>query len=312
MKKLVFTVLFCLCLFGRHSAIANPDLDREGCLICHQYPGLVRLEAATESFTILHIDESRYLKSSHGKLDCGQCHLTIHQVPHTGQSEVNCNSRCHNKNVDKQRIENFQLDRMHENQQSAITRLNDGSSCRVCHPLYPHSANVMVRAFLNMHTGFMTCEVCHLKKETFAECVYDWMDSEGADFSGTPYGTYYNPQLQQAHKSSHFLSRIAVYEVRNGKKKLLLNTRDTEAARTYLAQKAVSTQEREKALRFFHRGTNRKEVSVACEECHSKEGILDLKGLGFSSTKANNLVRLNIKGLVTRYKKFYFPEFLQE
>jgi len=35
-------------------------LDEDGCLTCHQYPGLVRLEKA-DGIKVLHIDEKKYL-----------------------------------------------------------------------------------------------------------------------------------------------------------------------------------------------------------------------------------------------------------
>lgn len=49
------------------------------------------------------------------------------------------------------------------------------------------------------------------------------------------------------------------------------------------------------------------EISAACDECHSQNGILDFQKLGFSERKANDLRYLNIKGLVTKYDTFYIP-----
>ena len=49
-------------------------------------------------------------------------------------------------------------------------------------------------------------------------------------------------------------------------------------------------------------------VSNTCDECHSKHSILDFDRLGFDKTIQNNLINLNIKGLVTKYETFYFPQ----
>jgi hypothetical protein len=171
----------------------------------------------------------------------------------------------------------------------------------------------MVRALLNMHTGFMMCEVCHLKRENFPRAYYDWNGAEIAQFRGDPYGTYYNPKLQKTHKSENFLSRIGVFIDAEGKKRSLMNTWDTAAAKVFV-QTVISlgTDEREEKLAFFHRDINKEEISVACDECHSKHSILDFEKLGFDQKTKNNLINLNIKGLVTKYKTFYFPQLFEK
>ena len=61
----------------------------------------------------------------------------------------------------------------------------------------------------------------------------------------------------------------------------------------------------------FHRHIAKKEISVARDECHSKHSILDFRHLGFDPKKTHNLMMLNIKGLVTKYETFYFPQMLR-
>jgi hypothetical protein len=191
--------------------------------------------------------------------------------------------------------------------------LDDETSCRVCHPLYPHSENNLVRALLNMHTGFMLCEVCHIKKENFPEFDYDWKETENAFFSGAPFGTFYNPKTKAAHKSSHYISRIAIFIKNNGEKQLTFNSGDTRQANEYHHdEKNLTADQKAKNLAYFHRHIAKKEISVACDECHSAHSILDFKQLGFTEIQTNHLVTLNIKGLVTKYKTFYFPELLGE
>lgn len=301
----VFAGVFCIAAVVAQVASAT---DPEGCLFCHRYPGLVSVDAAGE-MTILHIDEERYLRSTHGKLACRRCHAEIQQVPHAGRTEVNCNGRCHTDPKTRKKADAFPLQQMHEGQQSAILRLEDHSSCRICHPLYSHSENVRVRAFLNMHTGFMICEVCHLKKTGFENVVYGWMHTENAVFKGVPYGTYFDPGLRN-EKSAHFISRIAPYELRNGEKQLLMDTWDADKAAAFDRDIPRGSPQWEEHMDFFHRDVNRKEISVACNECHAANGILDLESLGFDRTEIDNLIQLNIKGLVTKYETFYFPHLL--
>ena len=281
--------------------------DEDGCLTCHQYPGLVRLEKG-DGIRVLHIDERKYYKSPHGKLRCKECHTVISKVPHTGETSTDCTSECHQDDAAK--IRNYPLKTLHNKEQSYIVRLKVGSSCRACHPIYPHSENQMVRAFLNMHTGYMFCEVCHIKRDKFKQLVYDWKDTENADFSGEPFGTYFNPQTNKAHKADeHFISRIAVFSVDGGKKKELIDVEDVEDAREFMAVKnKVQPEVAKEKLTYFHRNVEKKEISVACNECHAADSILDFKKLGFDEKKTKDLIYINIKGLVTKYKVFYFPQ----
>ena len=290
---------------------SSAAMDPEGCLTCHQYPGLATLKE-NKNINILHIDESRYLSSSHGVFACRRCHTGIEKIPHTGQLQVDCTTECHLTDKDKRLVASTPLNRFHRKEQSAITALQDSSSCRICHELYPHSENNMVRALLNLHTGFMVCEVCHLNKTKFSGWFFDWNGAEIAEYSGEPYGTFYNPNLKKAHKSDHFISRISVFQSTEGEKKSLINTRDSEKARNYLrVENSLDGAQKIKQLAFFHRDINRKEISVACNECHSTHSILDFQKLGFDRKTTNNLVHLNIKGLVTKYKTFYFPKLFE-
>ncbi len=313
MKKLFYVILPAACCSLFFSAsMESMAMDQEGCLTCHRYPGLVRFEVPNE-FRILHIDEKTYLSSPHGKYSCRKCHPAVIKIPHTGDTKVTCTNECHQSEKDRRLINTYPLKDFHKKEQFAITRLQDESSCRVCHPLYPHSENNMVRALLNMHTGFMVCEVCHLKKENFKNCVYDWKDTENAEYMGEPYGTFYNPKLKMAHKSEHFISRIAVFEKLNGKKRLLMNDGDTRKANEFMGiEKQLRPSEKDTRLRYFHRDINRKEISVACDECHSYHSILEFNRLGFNEITKNNLINLNIKGLVTKYKTFYFPQLFSD
>ena len=304
----LLSVLVLWLILGRSAGLA---IDKSGCLTCHQYPGLVRPEKP-DGFKVFHIDALRYSRSPHGKTDCRQCHTTVHKVPHVGATTVTCSNGCHRSEKDKKRISNYDLKTLHAKEKSYITKLADGSSCRVCHHLYPHRQNKLARAFINMHIGFMICETCHIKREKFKALQYDWTSSEAADFAGRPFGTRFNPNLSGVSESSHFISRIAVFAEVNGQKKLMLNTWDTNQAEAYLAEeKRLTPAERDARLQHFHADIHKRKISLTCGECHSQNGILDFKALGFSEKKATDLIYLNIKGLVTKYKIFYFPEMLQ-
>jgi hypothetical protein len=329
LKKNIFLII--LIIFSFPSLCIA--VDRSGCLTCHKYPGLVKFEKP-DRVKVLHIDEEKHLASAHGKTDCRDCHTKVLQIPHTGETEVECTTKCHLEDREKiMAIDASTLSKYHENEKFAITRLDEKSSCRVCHPLYPHSENKKVRALVNMHTGFMLCEVCHLKKENLNNLTYEWKEPEEFEFTGEPYGTHQKKEIKEKEekksviskmlrifsseeekseetekKTIYLISRIAVYREINGNKELLMNTEDNEKAKEFLKnEKNLTPEERQEKLNYFHRDIAKKEISVACNECHSSRGILDFRKLGFDEKKAKDLEYLNIKSLITKYDTFYLP-----
>ncbi len=353
-------------------AAVSIAIDQEGCLTCHQYPGLVSLEEA-DRIKILHIDEEKYIASPHGEFKCRECHSDIDKVPHTGSSTVSCSDKCHHteKTVntmnkfdttadcrkchaeykDKIKHMNYYLNTFHEQEQSAVIELYNGSSCRVCHSLYPHSNDNHIRAFINMHASFMLCEVCHLRADregTFEICgtchvqrknlAYDWYEPEKAVFSGEPYGYYTKNEakpekgiletgkklitetlmlqedLPEEQKWTEYsITRLATYTDGKAHKKLLMNTWDTEKAKQFNArQHRLSPASIKRRLKYFHRDMSKKNISITCTECHSSDSVLDYQKLGFDRLKEYKLKNLNLNGLVMHYDTFYFPKLLDK
>jgi hypothetical protein len=61
-----------------------------------------------------------------------------------------------------------------------IDRLESGTPlCLTCHGIYPHGRKERTASFLNMHIGFMACEVCHIRKDTLSSNhFFTWVDLE--------------------------------------------------------------------------------------------------------------------------------------
>jgi len=286
-------------------------IDEEGCLTCHQYPGLARHDS-TGGIKILHIDEQNYMASTHGELRCRECHDTVRQVPHTDEAKVTCSIKCHQGENSPELPEDYKTAAFHVEEQSGLLRLDEATSCRGCHPLYPHTADNRVRALLNLHTGFMTCEVCHINRKKFPSVTHHWVDTENAVFTGTPFGTYFNPKTGKAAATEHFISRIALFSKKNGSRFSLSNTHDRKTADQFARQsKNLSEEEKKEKLSYFHRDIEKKEVSIACDGCHAPTGLLDFKELGFTDRKSDHLRQLNIKGMVSKYQTFYFPSLFE-
>jgi len=282
--------------------------DESGCFTCHRYPGLVRPEK--NQIKALHIDEQAFLRSPHGKLACKQCHTNIVKVPHSGQNTVQCiTGECHASDKERAVVAKYPLRTLHDKEQSLMVTLQDDSSCRVCHALYPHSQNTMVRALLNMHTGFMTCELCHIKRAGFGEVTYQWKGPEPAVFTGRAYGFRYTPKTGVVRTTENAVWRLAVSAALEGEKQMVTHTQDTsDTNRFLLEEKKMEGYDKKKWLDFFHRNISRKEISVACKECHSPNGILDFTQLGFDKKTSNYLMYLDLPGLVAKYDVFYFPD----
>jgi hypothetical protein len=283
-------------------------LDEGGCLTCHRYPGLVRPEK-DGGIKALHIDETRFYQSTHGNFKCQQCHPDIEKVPHTGEIQVDCLSSCHSNDELTILLDDYPLQGFHQEEHAYITRLQDPSSCNACHSTYPHSRNKLVRAFLNMHTGFMLCEVCHINRKQFQHLDYAWYQPEHAEFKGQPFGSYFRSEIEKTIDSTRSITRIAVFDASAGSKRLLHHTRDRQKAEAF--KQHADSQERDvikDQLEYFHRNIQKKSVALACEECHTVDSILDFKKLGFDQVKINRITLLNLKGLVTKYENFYLPK----
>lgn len=283
-------------------------LDEGGCLTCHRYPGLVRPEK-DGGLKALHIDETLFYQSPHGSFKCQQCHPGIEKVPHTGETQVDCLSRCHSDDDLPVLIDDSPLQSFHQEEHAYITRLQDASSCSACHATYPHSRNNLVRAFLNMHTGFMLCEVCHIDRKQFQKLDYAWYQPQHAEFKGKPFGSYFRSRIGKTIDPTGSITRIAVFDLSAGSNQLLHHTHDRQKAEAF-KQHADSPDRRaaKEQLEYFHRNIQKKSIALACEECHAVDSILDFKKLGFNQVKTNRITLLNLKGLVTKYENFYLPK----
>ncbi|MBU0552429.1 cytochrome b/b6 domain-containing protein [Myxococcota bacterium] len=73
--------------------------DSEGCLNCHQYRGLARLEEGGVHVTSFYVDPAYYSRGlgAHARLKCTDCHdrAAVSVFPHHDPNPVNCAQTCH-------------------------------------------------------------------------------------------------------------------------------------------------------------------------------------------------------------------------
>ncbi len=284
-----------------------------GCLTCHQYPGLVRLEK-TGAMKVLHIDSGPYFNSPHGELGCRECHTPINKVPHAGENKTTCQTAsCHASKKDKELLSANKEKKIHAGQQSALTHVKAQSSCNLCHPIYPHSKEVFARVILNLHTTYIICEVCHYKKEEFDKVSYDWITTDEIKFVGKSFGSFYDPRKKSTAKITNTLSRIAPFVIKDGKKTLLMTSWDMGNTRVYEHEKTKMNQQQKKTgMQYLHRDIGKMEVVKACDACHAKQGMLNFSQLGFSETRIQHLLNINTKGLLQKYETFYMPSIFRQ
>ncbi|MFH1728613.1 MAG: hypothetical protein ABIA04_09365 [Pseudomonadota bacterium] len=300
---LLFSTIIC----------ANPifAIDEEGCLICHKYPGIVALNQK-EQIKALHIDELLYSKTKHGKFKCGSCHIDIKEIPHTGYDKITCiNGNCHNQESINELTKKLPFKNFHKKQQSYLLDIKKETSCLTCHGIYPHKENKKTRAYINLHTVFMSCETCHIKQDKHKNLVYKWKNFNGVKFFGTSFASYYNPQIKSVEKNKEIFSIIDVFEKKSNKLIPLSHMTDNPEAVLFLINsKTIKNSDKKKELEYFHRNIRKNKASSKCDECHSNKSILNYKELGFDKKKTNNLINLELKNLVSKYDKFYFPDLL--
>jgi len=188
--------------------------------------------------------------------------------------------------------------------------IENESVCFLCHTTLPHHKHKKIRALMNMHTFFMTCETCHIKNEDNKDLQYQWLDPPGTDLSLGHYGTSYHP-LSGSLLRVNLQSRITPFEEKNGERKFLIENKDSPLAQDYLRVKdTLSEQEKDFVKKNFHK--NIKPVGYDCKECHRAKGKLDLEGLGFSEKRRLDLENLSVSGMMTRYETFYLPELFEK
>jgi hypothetical protein len=184
--------------------------------------------------------------------------------------------------------------------------------CYICHSNYPHSKNKKVRALLNMHTQFFVCETCHIEEKKDTQVIYKWYNPYKDNPQGPFFGTSYDQDTGSLKEVEDQFSKIAPYfEYADSRVESALQIQEAPLAKDYMkVRDKLTPEQRDNVKKKFH-------VSIIpkgheCQKCHSKKGILNFSKLGFSANRIIDLEQLNIKGMVTKYEKFYIPNLFKD
>ena len=183
--------------------------------------------------------------------------------------------------------------------------------CFICHSDYPHSKSKKVRALLNMHTQFFTCETCHIEEKQDAEIIYAWYNPVDDDPKGPFFGTSYNTETGNLVQVDDKISKIAAFFKRGEMVEITMQKQESDLAVEYMKiRDKLTPDQRDNVKKKFH--VNIKPKGHECKECHDRKSILDFRGLGFSDNRVVDLEQLNIAGMITKYEKFYLPNLFKD
>ncbi len=183
--------------------------------------------------------------------------------------------------------------------------------CYICHSDYPHSKSKKVRAMLNMHTQFFVCETCHIEDKKGVTVAYKWYNPTDENPQGPFFGTSYDPETGSLVEVEDQFSKIAPYYDHDGRLESAIQIQDSDLAQDYVkVRDKLTPEQRDNVKKKFH--VHIKAKGHECKACHAKKGILDYKKLGFVSNRTVDLEQLNIKGMVTKYEKFYIPNLFSD
>ena len=190
--------------------------------------------------------------------------------------------------------------------------------------------NNLSRAFLNMHTGFMVCTICHIDQKIVKDLTYKYKSPEYVHFAGGPLGNYYQNKLSIFNKAwnkilnllrvsswseniywriksyEYSISRIDLFPINKVGESNLMKIKNIKRA-LILKTSRMDPDKRKKELEYIHKNIVITEFRKACYQCHSSESVLNYKEIGYNKNKARKLGNSIIVDIITKYDSFYFP-----
>jgi cytochrome b subunit of formate dehydrogenase len=180
------------------------------------------------------------------------------------------------------------------------------TECNVCHAALPHVEDRKDRAYLNLHSRFMTCESCHADRSRIDAGQYRWVDLR-KEKKGEPDTPFHLLSEPKNIGEDNYSSYIALVLAGNP----LFDDRTSPRALEFENSPVVMNQSRMNELkdRFHDRINGNAENALSCGDCHTKEGegVVDFKKLGFDEDRIRELRTLSRAHSVTDYDVFYLP-----
>ena len=158
---------------------------------------------------------------------------------------------------------------------------------------------------MNLHTEFLTCHSCHIHIDEGEEIKFGWINPTEFTPEGEPYGTKLDPATGLLTETDDHYSKLTPFRKITGGWKPVI----PKPAEEITLEPGLDPRYMDK-LREIHVGTEL-EKFVKCSSCHSPDGIINFKELGFEPARVNQLERLEIGGMFSDYETFYFPDLFE-
>ncbi len=194
------------------------------------------------------------------------------------------------------------------------------NACVYCHGQVPHEKDPESRSFLNMHAFTVACESCHsIATEGKNNWGFAWYSIKTGNIVSNPtmlveediFRGPFGDKNKKYYPTGNYGAKIAPgYQV-NDEFRLLTNRADLEAAKDYMQTRHELTQtQRKKRRKDLHRVVNKKPLE--CDNCHGDtHNYIGYDKLGYPPRRVRQLNDTAIVGLISKYERFYFPNFME-
>ncbi len=176
------------------------------------------------------------------------------------------------------------------------------SYCSTCHGDMPHDSVKDIRAFLNMHSFFIACQVCHVKFEDGHKAeAYNWYDRKTGEFVDSPV---------MGAEPGTYGAKIIPMVLENG----VLNRMDSQEQIDFATEfrekeKELSEGQKSRAKKLIHQVIGKH--PYMCADCHQKEKpLLPLAQLGYPKERIDSITSTEVVGMIKNYTQFYMPKML--
>ncbi len=169
------------------------------------------------------------------------------------------------------------------------------STCVLCHQDMPHIQVKETRAFLNAHGYFMVCDVCHINQENNQVVSYQWKEKDTGKYSKT---------VQKIGTS-----QIAPVRVENG----IVHALESDKVRSFVVDYLETNQpwdiDKDKDIVWELTHKQMLKNPITCMDCHTseKKPFLPFTELAYTTTRIEELTRIEVAGMVKKYEHFYLP-----
>jgi hypothetical protein len=174
--------------------------------------------------------------------------------------------------------------------------------CITCHGDIPHDTVRDLRAFLNMHAYFISCQTCHVKLEGEARTgVFKWYDRAT--------GEIIESKVQNT-RPGRYKAKIVPFERLDGKLIAIDSQERIAFALEFRDRKQTLTEaQKSRAKKIIHKIVSKQ--PHICEDCHQSENpLLPLDALGYPKERKDSILGTEVIGMINKYTEFYMPKML--